>query len=461
MYTRTKPWTTVDSNVGKLSVPELCMLCDIRLIFLGNNRFGELKCKPEILSPLPRPLPVKHESPNTWENCDQIVLSPTKELVVGVLDAGQSSCTLMTLPSPPAMSTMEDAQKSLTMKLDVGTDVETQEPPDVETSCVETSRLETQPDLSTDNPSSLSLDTSNLENDLSVSANSKTESIETYSENQATDNNKDLSTEGQQKKEISEKINDMKQSVKIMDTDKKTSEPIIETETETKKNNCVPKDNNEQIESSTGDDYSSPITPPVLKLTSRTTATPVVSKEPINKGAAQQTIKIRACTVRLEILTESDIIKHVHIRRKTNMAETVVETVETATTEKTSSTRTIVTRSSSHTRPVTTDGMPSASETRDTQPTSPPRKKQRHYRPRREPSKSRLKSDSFRNKQQCSPQLRRSPRISASPSTPSLTPVKNTPPAKPSKPKVDTPVSAMNKKSAPRGRFETQSFQLK
>ena len=70
VYTRTKPWTTVDSNVGKLSVPELCMLCDVRLIYLGNNRFGELKCKPEILSPMPRLLPVKLESPKMQDGPD-------------------------------------------------------------------------------------------------------------------------------------------------------------------------------------------------------------------------------------------------------------------------------------------------------------------------------------------------------------------------------------------------------
>ena len=124
------------------------------------------------------------------------------------------------------------------------------------------------------------------------------------------------------------------------------------------------------MDSSTDDDYSTPITPPVLEPTSHTTATPIVPKEPLNKGEAQQTIKTRACTVRLEILTESDIIKHVHIHRKADRAEMVVETVEKATTmEKTASTRTMVTRSSHHTRPVNTDGMPSASEIRDTQPT--------------------------------------------------------------------------------------------
>ena len=54
------------------------------------------------------------------------------------------------------------------MKPDVGTNVETHELPVVETSCVETSGLETQPDLSLDNPSNLSMDTLNSEKDLSV-----------------------------------------------------------------------------------------------------------------------------------------------------------------------------------------------------------------------------------------------------------------------------------------------------
>ena len=55
VFTRTKPWTTVDASIGSLTVPELCMMCDVRLIYLGNNKFREIKCKPEVLSPLPKP----------------------------------------------------------------------------------------------------------------------------------------------------------------------------------------------------------------------------------------------------------------------------------------------------------------------------------------------------------------------------------------------------------------------
>ena len=163
IYTRTRPWTTVDSNVGKLDIAELCMLCDVYLIYLGNNRYSELKCKPEILSPLLRLLPVKHESPKTLENIDRTAMSPTKELVVRILDANQSSCTLLTLPCLPTMSQLEDNKKLMSLKTDVGTNVETCEP-----SVIETSPVQTQPDVLTDNPSSLSMDTLNLEKDLSV-----------------------------------------------------------------------------------------------------------------------------------------------------------------------------------------------------------------------------------------------------------------------------------------------------
>ena len=49
VFTWTKPWTTVDGSIGSLTVPKLCMMCDVRLIYLGNNKFSEIKCKPEVL----------------------------------------------------------------------------------------------------------------------------------------------------------------------------------------------------------------------------------------------------------------------------------------------------------------------------------------------------------------------------------------------------------------------------
>ena len=67
VFTWTKPWTTVDGSIGFLTVPELCMMCDVRLIYLGNNKFGEIKCKPEVLSPLPKPKPSSdEENPCSW-----------------------------------------------------------------------------------------------------------------------------------------------------------------------------------------------------------------------------------------------------------------------------------------------------------------------------------------------------------------------------------------------------------
>ena len=95
VFTRTKPWTTVDGSIGTPTVPELCMMCDVRLIYLGNNKFGEIKCKPEVLSPLPKPIPFRIEqTPRT-------LVSPSEELVVGILDESQSSCTLVSLPRSP------------------------------------------------------------------------------------------------------------------------------------------------------------------------------------------------------------------------------------------------------------------------------------------------------------------------------------------------------------------------
>ena len=94
----------------------------------------------------------------------------------------------------------------------------------------------------------------------------------------------------------------------------------------------------------------------------------------------------------------------------------------------------------------------------DNKSLSPPRKKQCHNQPRREPSKSRIKSDSFTTKQPVNIPLRCSPRISASPVTSSPNPGKT---LSPPNPEINTLVSSSNKKSTRKGTFETQSFHLK
>ena len=218
----------------------------------------------------------------------------------------------------------------------------------------------------------------------------------------------------------------------------------------------MPKETNEQIALSAAEENLPLVTPSAHEPTSRSTAT----TESTDKIDSQPIIKTRACTVQLEILTESDIVKQVHIHRKTDASGTSVETVETKTGrhEKTSSTRTIITRSSRHPRSVNKDVDYSDIVSDDNKPLSPPCKKQRHNRPRREPSKSRIKSDSFTTKQPVSLPLHHSPRTSVSPVMPSPNPGKE---PSPPKPKIKTPVSSSNKKSALKGTFETQSFHLK
>ena len=374
VYTRTKPWTTVDSNVGKLDVTELCMLCDVCLIYLGNKRFGELKCKPEILSPRPRLLPVKLESPKTQKNSEQTALSPTKELVVGVLDASQSSCTLMTLPCSPTTSILESSKNLLAMKPDVETNVETCELPVVETLCVETSGLETQPSLTTDNPPSLSMDTFNP--DLSVT---KTNNNEILEKTQLKRNNmcQNETHAEQQMEDTRETTQDAAQSAETNNTNLPTLLLTIQTETETNNDDIVSKETTEQIALPAAKENSpSLIITPAHEPTDHSTAT----TESTKKIDGQPIIKICACTVRLEILTESDIVKRVHIHHKTDASRTSVETVETKTDkhEGTQNTRNTITKSSHQPRSVNKVVDYSDMVSDDNKSLSPPRKKQCH-----------------------------------------------------------------------------------
>ena len=112
VFTHMKPWTMVDGTIGTLTVPELCMMCDVWLIYLGNNNFSEIKCKPELLSPLPKPKPFKKEP------LGKPLSSPPSELVVGILDESQSSRTLVTLPVLLETTKIEAAKKELSMKPD-------------------------------------------------------------------------------------------------------------------------------------------------------------------------------------------------------------------------------------------------------------------------------------------------------------------------------------------------------
>ena len=221
--------------------------------------------------------------------------------------------------------------------------------------------------------------------------------------------------------------------------DKPTLPLTVQTETETNNDDIVSKETTEQI--------ALPATmgnSPSLIITSAHEPTGH-STESTEKIDGQPIIKTHACTVRLEILTESDIVKRVHIHHKTDASRTSVETVEMKTDrhEGTPNTRNTVTRSSRHPRSVNKDVDYSDMVSDDNKPLSPPHKKQGHNQPRRELSKSRIKSDSFTTKQPVNIPLRHSPRISASPVTSSPDPGKT---PSPPKPEINTLLSSSNKK---------------
>ena len=117
VFTHTKPWTTVDGSIAMLMISELCMMCDVRLIYLGNNKYVEIKCKPEVLSPLPKPIKFKCETPTGSPLGSLMLASPTQDVMVGILDKIQTSCTLVTLPTSPQATQIEASRSQISMKL--------------------------------------------------------------------------------------------------------------------------------------------------------------------------------------------------------------------------------------------------------------------------------------------------------------------------------------------------------
>ena len=174
----------------------------------------------------------------------------------------------------------------------------------------------------------------------------------------------------------------------------------------------------------------------------------------------QTLIGTHACTVRLEILTESDIIKHVHVHRKTEKSVETVEMVK-GTHYMRSSIKTKTHRTSHHLRSTTKDIDYSNLGTDDIETLSPTPKRQRYSRPKREPSSSRIKSETFKTKQPSSKPLRQSPRTSVSPVSPRPSEKATASPSKHPKPLVKTTTSISSKKGVQKGTFETQSYGLK
>ena len=59
ILTRSKPWTTLDSAVQCVDIFQMIELCDVKLVYLGNNEFGRLCRRPQnCTNPLVVNLPV-------------------------------------------------------------------------------------------------------------------------------------------------------------------------------------------------------------------------------------------------------------------------------------------------------------------------------------------------------------------------------------------------------------------
>ena len=304
VFTRTKPWTTADGSIRSLTVPELCMMCDVRLIYLGNNKFGEIKCKPEVLSPLPKPKPFREEeNPRT-------LVSLSEELVVGILDESKSSCTLVSLPRSPETEKIELAKQDMSLKLE-GESNDTTLP--VETPCVNTAngnKLTPQiapissPTAKTSKTTLPNIDQTTVsappvvnKTKLEITDGTQSSTKQPEAENPVTPADKN-----QYDKPISNTETDAEPSaLEIMeiDIDKTGQDPINKL------------DKREVI--------SEPLEQPNLTHN-------ITNKEPLNQEqkkadphdlpVTNHATNIRMCTVRLEILTEADIMKHVHVHKE-------------------------------------------------------------------------------------------------------------------------------------------------
>ena len=191
--------------------------------------------------------------------------------------------------------------------------------------------------------------------------------------------------------------------------------------------------------------------------------------EPQDKPVTNDTTNIRMCTVRLEILTEADILKHVHVHKeiksKMNPPAKLSELVGTVETVET----TYFTRSCTKTKLPRTNRLPRTvsgnitylhQDEQSDSGNSPSAKRKRNSRPRMEPSSSRIKADSFSTKSPSVRPLLRSTRSANSQSPPTNQVPTTSGISNMTSPPVSTAASS-NAGKISKGTFTTQSFHLK
>ena len=385
VFTQTKPWTTVDGSIGSLTVPELCMMCDVRLIYLGNNTFGEIKCKPEVLSPLPKPKPFREEqTPCT-------LVSPSEELVVGILDESKSSCTLVNLPHSPETAKIELAKQDMSLKLEEESNDRTLP---VETPCVNTAN-ESQliPQIAPTSSPTAETNKTALPNRDQTALNAPPP-IANETKPELTDGTKPSTKQPEGENPM------IPMDKNQYDKPNGNKETKAETSTPETKETDIDKTGQDQINKLGKSEVISE-TIEQLNLIQNITNKESVNQEqekpdPQDKPITNHTTDIRMCTVQLEILTEADIMKHVHVHKEIKPSG-LVETVET----------THFTRSRTKTKSPRTNRLPRTvssniayvhQDEQSDSGSSPSAKRKRNSRPRMEPSSSRIKADSFSTK---------------------------------------------------------------
>ena len=295
------------------------------MIYLGNNKFGEVKLKPEILSPVPGPIPLKRETPDVQLQTEQSPMSPTQEVVVGILDTSQSSCTLVSLPTSPQTTQIESAKKELAMKDSGETIVEPSETQPVETGTNNSVDLplnspEVKRSLDTNTSTSLPIkdDQCKLDQSNLVEQNS----VDKFGSPQGLDKNTDVET--------ATKTVETVETAVMEKADSDNSKPSAAT------------DNPEVNGSKTVNDTKASA-PPTNVPGPASLEAPKTPQLPHNKPLPEQretvletkrpqtSVETKSCTVRLEILTEADIVKQVHVHQEMTVPAITPSSVETPT----------------------------------------------------------------------------------------------------------------------------------
>ena len=191
---------------------------------------------------------------------------------------------------------MEDSKNDIELKPNVGTDVETSLPP----------TMETQPNSSTDVPSNLTMDTPPLDLEPISCKPDITEHNNTSKES--------YTAEGVPEPKSVETVPVTIEADCTEVVKNSTTSPVTMSPKPNELKTAVDLNAKESpTELSLQPPAVAPLTPP-LQLPQNNS-----NPEPLEPVKTEKTTKVstetRACTVRLEILTESDIVKHVHVHR--------------------------------------------------------------------------------------------------------------------------------------------------